>query len=174
MKIKRGDVTEFRHFFDEFYSSFCFFAHRIVGDQEVAKDIVQDSFICMWDKRSLIISLESAKSYMYKFIKHRCLNYLRDNHCDRNIEAESLVIPDFDQLLIEDESYRILYQAIQLLPPQGKRIMELSVEGYKNQAIADQLGISLATVKTLKSRALKFLRCRLDGASFNFFSIFFN
>jgi RNA polymerase sigma-70 factor (ECF subfamily) len=69
----------------------------------------------------------------------------------------------FRDNVIEQETYLLIHNAIRNLSPQGQRVIELSLDGLKNQGIADQLGISLNTVKTIKFRAFKSLRNELKG-----------
>ena len=71
---------------------------------------------------------------------------------------------DFDLMVIEEEAIEALYSAIDRLPAQSARIMRLVVKGDKNQEIADQLGISVNSVKTLKYNALNILRKELTGS----------
>ena len=66
-------------------------------------------------------------------------------------------------MVIEEEAIEALYSAIDRLPAQSARIMRLVVKGDKNQEIADQLGISVNSVKTLKYNALKMLKNSLKG-----------
>ena len=71
---------------------------------------------------------------------------------------------DFDLMVIEEEAIEALYSAIDRLPAQSARIMRLVVKGDKNQEIADELGISVNSVKTLKYNALNILRKELTGS----------
>jgi RNA polymerase sigma factor (sigma-70 family) len=75
----------------------------------------------------------------------------------------------FDDFAFENEVYQLLYDAINSLPPNGKQVIELSMDGLKNKEIAKSLNISVNTVKTLKLRAYKFLREKLKKIYFNFF-----
>ena len=63
--------------------------------------------------------------------------------------------------MIEEESYRIISQAIDALPPQSARVIKLSLDGKQNKEIAELLGISVNTVKTLKYRSLESLKTSL-------------
>lgn len=70
--------------------------------------------------------------------------------------------------LIEQETYYLVYEAINQLAKQSKRIIFLSLRGYSNQEIADIMNISINTVRTLKQNAYKKLRILLK----EHFSIF--
>ncbi|SHF00773.1 RNA polymerase sigma-70 factor, ECF subfamily [Mariniphaga anaerophila] len=171
-KIQDGNTPAFKEFFEDFYPSLCFFANKIVRDEEVSNDIVQDAFIYFWEKRIGIATLNAAKSYLFKYVKNRCLNYLRDDHSEHSIKPEDVkehaLYHDF---VVEDETYRLIHKAISALPPKGKQVIELTLDGLKNQEIAECLDVSINTVKTLKLRAFKVLREELKDMSFLFFSL---
>jgi RNA polymerase sigma-70 factor (family 1) len=161
-KIKKWDAADFRLFFDDFYPSLCFFANKILQDGDIACDIVQEAFIYFWKKKEYIRSIPAAKSYLFKYVKNRSLNYLRDDHNNHEIEPEKLEAELFyNDFLIEDEIYRIINDAIESLPPRGKQVIEYTLDGLKNHEIAERLKISTNTVKTIKSRAYKTLRTEL-------------
>lgn len=169
--IQRGDVSAFKIFFDGFYPSLYHFATKFLNDKEASQDIVQEAFIYFWNKKSDIYSIPSAKSYLYKYVKNRCLNYIRDRHKEiiglEKLESEAYS----GNIIIEQETYEIIYRAIQSLSPQGQRVIELTLDGLKNHEIATQLGISLNTVKTIKLRAFKSLRSELKEQYFTFWLI---
>lgn len=68
---------------------------------------------------------------------------------------------DFKSVIIEEETIRALYAAIDKLPAQTSRIVRMSLKGIKNQEIAEKLGISVNSVKTLKYNAFHTLRKEL-------------
>ncbi len=169
-KIQKGDTTVFRQFFEDFFPSLCFFANKIVRDEEAAKDIVQDAFIYFWGKKQEIRTICAAKSYLFKYVKNRSLNYLRDDHSDHSIDPGNLDIREsYTDFLIETETFRLIHKAISLLPPQCRRVTEYTLDGLKNQEIAEKMNISVNTVKTLKSRSLKSMRDKLQGISLYLF-----
>ena len=59
----------------------------------------------------------------------------------------------FRDILIEEETYRIIMEAIDALPVQSGRVIKLSLEGKQNKEISENLGISVNTVKSLKYKA---------------------
>lgn len=72
---------------------------------------------------------------------------------------------EFKSMIIEEEAIYALYTAVDRLPAQTSRIVRLSLKGFKNQAIAEELGISVNSVKTLKYNALHTLRKELEGTA---------
>jgi len=172
--IKKG-VNTFKIFFESFYSSLCLFANKYLKDQDASLDIVQDAFVAIWNKKNDFHSIDSAKSYLFKYVKNRCLNYLRDQNQRKRIDYEQLKTEVFFRdNLIEEEIYQKLYDALQNLPPQGKKVIELSLDGLKNHEIADELSISVNTVKTIKLRAFKGIREELKENVFVLFLLLCN
>ncbi len=168
--LKNGDLAAFKLFFESFYPSLCLFANKYLKDRDVSLDIVQDAFIYLWNKKADFQSVNAAKSYLYQYVKNRSLNYLRDNEIRKRKELKDLESEVyFRDNMIEEETYQIVSDAIRTLPPQGQRVIELSLDGLKNQEIADQLGISINTVKTIKLRAFAALRNELKDNIFILF-----
>ena len=108
----------------------------------------------------------AVKSFLYITIRNQCLNYIRDHRKEVDLAGRfsEETDADFDLMVIEEEAIEALYSAIDRLPAQSARIMRLVVKGDKNQEIADQLGISVNSVKTLKYNALNILRKELTGS----------
>jgi len=157
-----GKDKTFKIFFESFYPSLYLVAKKYIQEDEAALDIVQDAFVYFWEKRKEIPSANAAKSYLYKTVKNKCLNYLRDKKQNERIKSEDLESEIyFRDAIIEEETYQIIHNVIKTLPAQTQRIIELSLDGLKNQEIADLLSISVNTVKTLKLRAFKSLREKL-------------
>lgn len=160
-KIKVGDEGTFRNLFDEFYQTLCLFALRFLKNDALAADVVQDVFVRFWEHHADFDNDLKVKAYLYTAVRHSCLNILRDNKefvpaGDRLelFERESF----FQDVLIERESYRIFYEAVDSLPPQTRRIIYLAIDGLKNSEIAAELNITESTVHRLKKIAYKKLK----------------
>jgi RNA polymerase sigma-70 factor (ECF subfamily) len=173
--LKKGDITAFKLFFESFYPSLCLFANKYLKDREVSLDIVQDAFLYIWNKNADFQTAGGAKSYLYQYVKNRSLNYIRDQELRKKVEIKDLESETFFRdTLIEEETYQIISDAIKTLPPQGQRVIELSLDGLKNQEIADHLKISINTVKTIKLRAFASLRAELKNNIFILFVLQFS
>lgn len=160
---------EFEELFRSEYKGLCFFAQRYVKDLVVAREIAQDSFISLWEKRDSIDSSRSVKSYLTTTIRNKSLNYLRDNrkYDTGLLEAEQLndtaISPDTD-ILVEKELHATIQQALDELPEKCREIFLLNrYENLRYNEIAVKLGISVKTVEAQISKALQHLRLRLAG-----------
>ena len=102
----------------------------------------------------------SAKTFLYVSIKNLCFNYLRDKKETIDYTNQEVINREyhFKNRLIEEETYRIVSHAIDSLPPQSSKIIKMCLEGKQNKEIAEILGISVNSVKTLKYNALSTLK----------------
>ena len=132
-------------------------------------------FICqtMANKRRFFF-LHQVKAFLYTAVRNKALNELE--HSKVVYEYAQNVIEKkkdsfFHDAIVEEETYRIVSEAINKLPDQMKAIMQLSLEGKKNAEIADRLNISTETVHTLKKIAYKKLRENLKD--YYYFLLFF-
>ena len=153
--------------FRSHFSGMCFFAQKYVKDFETAKEIAQDAFISLWEKRETIDMNRPVKSYLTTVIHNKCTNYLRDNRkfdpYILNIE-NLLEVPEYDgaDILIEEELRLKIDLSIAELPEKCREIFVLNrYENLKYQEIADKLQISIKTVETQMSKALQHMRIRL-------------
>ncbi len=145
----------------------CFFAQKYVKDVETAKEIVQNAFISLWEKRDTIDMSRPVKSYLTMVIHNKCTNYLRDNRkFDKYIlDIENLLdVPENDgaDSLVEDELKLKIDASIAELPEKCREIFVMNrYENLKYKEIADKLQISVKTVETQISKALQHMRLRL-------------
>ncbi len=161
-RIKNNDDEAFDELFKRYYASMCVVARNITLDDYAAKDLAQDTFIKFWNKRANYDSITSIKTFLYVLTKNNSLSYIRSKKTKEEINSSLLQNQyGFNNLIIEEETYRILYQAIDSLAPQTANVIKLKLKGLQNQDIADELNISINTVKTLRSRALKTLKDKL-------------
>ena len=168
MRIGRGlDEQALESLFRDHFIGLCQFATGYVKDDGVAKEIVQDAFVNLWEKRDSIDLSKSVKSYLSTAVRNKCLNYLRDNKkfSSSLLELENLsndTAYDQPDNLVESDLRRQITLAVRELPEKCREIFELSrFQHLKYQQIADQLQISVKTVETQMSKALQHMRIRL-------------
>lgn len=166
-EFNNGSPDSLSALFNLHYTPLCYFAKRIVADQEEAEDIVVNAFVNLWDKRPEVQSMKNLKSYLYRATKNACINHLKK--LDRTTKLESdllhLLSENDDHALanmIKAEIFQEIYKAIEALPSQCKKIVWMSfMEGRKNQEIADLLNLSVQTVKNQKLRGITLLKMKL-------------
>ena len=161
------DKRTFEELFRSFFPSLVLFAQKYVPDQDTAKDIVHNVFINLWEKRQQVDTDSPLKSYLFTSVHNRCLNYIRDQKKFDKDETrfqrlDSTEFSDGVDRLEEQELEQRIFDALQALPEKCREIFNMNrFEGLKYAEIAQKLGISVKTVETQMSKALKILREKL-------------
>lgn len=166
-KLKVGDSSAYKELFDLYYIPLSVYSLKYCDSFELAEDIVQDLFIKFWDEK-LYLKLDQAISpYLFKSVKNNTLQAIRkeSKFIFEEIDDQVNVLMDEDQLDTEflEQEKKKLYEQIEALPIKSREVFKAIVlENQKYKDVALELGISVNTVKTHYSRALKQLRNSLD------------
>ena len=139
------------------FISLCAIAMRFVGSPDAAKDIAQEVLIKLWKKHKHV-EQKTLDGLLFVMVRNESLNYLRSVRRSQNALNDHADDTDHTAILIEEETNRLLMQAIRTLPPQCARVMELSLLEYTNKEIAELQGVSINTVKTIKYIGIRKLR----------------
>lgn len=165
--LRESNEVVFEQVFKSYYERLCNFANTFLNDSFEAEEMVQHTFLTIWENRDCLVVHTSLKSYLYRAVHNNCLNRIkhlkvRAAHSNSvKLQAE----PTFDnasQYIISNELERQIYQAIDELPPQCQTAFKLSrFENLSYAEIAEQMNISAKTVDKHMVRALKHLRVYL-------------
>lgn len=165
-KIRCGDAEAFEHLFKKYCQPLINFARRFVQDTQSAENIVQDVFLKIWSIRKELNPTLNIKSYLYTAVRNGALKQLRHQTVEQRT-ADRLTLPDFDLITPEDnltekELTAAVHQAVAELPEKCRIIFAMNrYDHLSYKEIAEIQNISIKTVETQMSRALKFLRQRL-------------
>lgn len=167
------DEESFRGIFEEYHTRLCYFARSILPEGEAAEDVVQEAFVKLWQKKERFSHPDSIKAFLYITVRNNCLNIYKHRKVVKMF-GDLSPKKDHDEdsanglsNLIEAEVLNNVYLALQKLPAGCRTVLNLSYfDGMKNQAIADQLGVSINTIKTQKQRGLNLLRDLIKRSSF--------
>lgn len=163
LKTYQLSAKEYKTIFDELFPSLCFFANKYMVDLETSKDIVQEVFIKVWEKNTAFKSRESVKSYLYISVRNKALDVLksvnyRNTHLQKDdiekLKSESFFLRE----VVVAEVDKIVRKAVNTLPKKCARIIKLSLNGLTNTEIAQELQISINTIKAQKRIAYQKLR----------------
>jgi RNA polymerase sigma-70 factor (family 1) len=172
--FQHGNKGSYQAIFIQLYPVMCLFARKFINDYDDAEDIVQEIFIELWHQRAKFESTNQIKAFLYLSIKNKCINY--NNHLRVKEKHAQTEQPDndvsFEEYVIEAEVVHSLYVEINKLPEQRKRVILLSMEGLKNNEIADSMQISINTVKQQKKLAYQQLREKLKPSHHILFLLF--
>lgn len=162
-RVKKGDEKAFEQVFRTYYKTLCLFAHKILQNNEVAEEIVQDIFYYFWEKRATLEFTISVKAYLFKAVYNNSLKYLRHQKIVKNYEAH--VIGN-EQQFEQQENYaeigeimHTIQETLNQVPERTREIFELNRnEGLKYHEIAEKLNISVKTVEAHMTSILKLFR----------------
>lgn len=174
LKIKQGDHIAFKFIFKSIYSHLLAYVTTFTHDQQEAKDIVQNSFIILWNKRKELLEDSSLKNYLFTVAYNLYINQYRKNKFklkvfnELKLEALNNRIPH-DKTIQEQRSKKLV-ALIDKLPPRCKQIILLNKrDGLKYKEIAKTLNISVKTVETQMRIAYQKIRDGFKNKTFYLF-----
>jgi len=163
-KLKSGDPDSFSDIFSVYYKDLVFFAYSFTREQYSAEDIVQDTFVKLWEDHEKLNVTVSLKSILLKAIQNKCIDWHRhrkiiNNHSSYIINNAPLYEYNTDNYLLRSEMEEMIEKALAQLPEKVREAYELHrFEGLKYQEIAAKLNVSIRTVEVRISKALELLR----------------
>ncbi|APZ45938.1 RNA polymerase sigma-70 factor [Polaribacter reichenbachii] len=157
-------LKEYKSLFDKLYTSLCLFSNKYIEDIEVSKDIVQDIFVKIWEHKILFKDKNNIKSYLYTSVRNKSLDYLKSKRYKNtshlstkeleHIETETFFLRE----VVVSESSIIIENAINTLPGKCAQIIRMSIKELSNAEIANELSLSINTIKAQKKIAYKRLK----------------
>jgi RNA polymerase sigma-70 factor (ECF subfamily) len=162
--LKEGDETAFEMIFKSYYEPLCNYAFTFILDRDEAEEIVQATFLNVWEKRGTITIETSLKAYLYRAVRNSCLNTIKHAIIKRKHAAETMFVSDksheaVSQSVISSELDQKIGDALLVLPEQCRLVFKMSrFEELKYAEIAEQLNISIKTVENQIGKALKIMR----------------
>ncbi len=165
--VNSKDKDAWHVLFDYYYPSLCAYVERFLHGEDESKDIVQEVFIGLWKSNQEFDTIKNLNYYLYRSCYNRALNYIRNQKVsDKKFEPindyHSFESDEVYDETLESEVVRRLYQHINDLPNQQKQILLLKLKGYSWVEIAEDLDISINTVKTYRARAFKVLSEKMN------------
>ena len=162
-----GQEKAFRILYEKYAPALRYFAAKYVEEGEVIDDIVQDVFVCLWEKRVDFKTEETIKAFLYKAVKNSCLNFLKHQEYEWNyaeiIRKKTPVYEtEADSVYTLDELYRMLYETLNKLPDNYRTVfIESFFKGKTHAEIAEELNLSVKSVNRYKQRTIELLRNEL-------------
>ncbi|MGV3556638.1 RNA polymerase sigma factor [Larkinella arboricola] len=166
--IAEDNEAAFAELYNRYKGVLYLHAYRMLGDEDEAKDILQELFTTLWVRRKELISISTVSSYLYQSVRNRVMDVIAHKKAEEKyIDSLSQFIASgeymTDQKVRENELRSIIESEVARLPTKMKEIFELSrKENLSYREIADELNISDKTVKKQVNNALKILRQRIE------------
>ena len=166
--IQDGNHNAFATLVKKHSGRFYRLAYRFTNNRENAEDIVQESFIKLWERPDIWQARKNVKftTWFYRVVANRCLD-LQKRYAPSALEDDMQIEgndPANDDFLIKQEEQRALEQAIANLPERQKTALNLCFyEGVSNQEAADIMGTNLKTLQSQLMRAKNGLKKQLKN-----------
>lgn len=177
--LKDGNEDAFAEIYNRYFHLMYVHTFNRLRDKEQAKDIVQELFSALWQKRNVLEFKQNLQAYLYASVRNQILNIIARNKLKYNYEinefaSSGLNYEPADTRLRERQLKAIITKEIQSLPKKMRLVFELSrKENLSHKEIASNLGISEQTVRSHIKHALKVLRTKLGSVNFCFMVIYF-
>ena len=161
--IAEGDEKALASLYQLFSKRLLHFATVLTRSAELAEEIVEDTFVKLWSKRTEVRNITNLNVYLYVAVKNRSLNaiarkakelvHIPFDHLEIDIGQTS---PDPYSLLITSEMMQRMQQAVEMLPPRCKMVFKLvRQDGLSYKEVADILNISVNTIDVQMAIAVK-------------------
>ena len=159
--MRSGDQRFVELLYDRYGEALYGLALRIVRDEALASDVVQDSFVKVWKNHA---SFDSSRSrvftWMYSLVRNTAIDKLRSvqKRANREIQTDDQIVSPTTDQVIRPDSIDIPLHVSSLDEKHQEVINALFFRGLTQQEASDELGLPLGTVKTRLRIALRELR----------------
>lgn len=168
-EVSQGSEQAFKVLFERHRHRLHQYISKIIKSEEVAKELVMDVFLKLWLGRDVMVQIENFDAFLFRVAYNKSIDFLRAAAKDKVFSEllwQKIQLPaeaSADTALLLQEYEARLREAIDLLPPQRKRILYLSrEEGLSHAEIAERLGISKSTVANTIVEARQFIKAYLS------------
>ncbi|SDL83706.1 RNA polymerase sigma-70 factor, ECF subfamily [Pedobacter sp. ok626] len=170
-QIARGDEAAFKLIFDSYKGITFTFVVNFIHSKADAEEIVQDTFLGLWQNRDSLTTVEHPRNYIYTVVRNRTLRYLsnvaRDEKMMKVVWAnmQEEINPTEEALQLK-ESQALINQALSILSEQKQKIFKMCREqGMSHENIALEIGLSKSRVKNIMVEVLHFIKVFLSRNS---------
>ncbi len=152
---------EFRQLFHQWHKPLRNFIYFRCGDEQLAEDLTQDTFVKLWEIRQRV-KKETVKPLLYKIAQNLTINHQKRKQLHYRFLRKADLKNEFDtpEKMMEMEQYeKKLQQALSLLPEGGREVFLMNrLEDLTYAEIADRLGLSVKAIEKRMTKSLKILR----------------
>lgn len=163
-QLIKGQEKAYKELFDTYYPLLVSLANKMTHDVELARDCAQGTLVKIYEKRNTLSGIVSLEAYLKRAVINESINVVKKASGIVSLGESTAeeTANEYRHLIEEAEEEANIWKEIEALPGQCRHIFKLNrFEGFSNQEIAEQLGISKRTVETQISIALKKLKAKL-------------
>jgi len=160
-RVQIGDTSAFEKLVKENMNSSYFFVKRMLQNNALSEDIVQEGFIRVWEKRETWQEKSHFKTWFFKILYHLCIDHIRaqENTTKLNIAITNQENPSQNETIEKNQQ---LQAALATLKPEEKAILFwYYYHALSQKNIAEMMGISISAVESSLYRARQKLKAEL-------------
>ncbi len=170
-ELKSGNPEAFKEVFRVLYPRLKGYCRLFVHNEDQIEDIIQESFITLWEKHDTIKPEKSVESFVFVIVRNRCLNYLKKEKLNNNqVNLDNINIEELQYLYqldftnkeeksVEELLIESFQKAVNELPDKMKLVFtKCKIEGKKQKEVAEELGISIKMVEKHISKSKQQIR----------------
>ena len=160
------EAETFKQRFLTFHPKLYRIALALVESPEDAEDILQEAYARLWSKRASLEAVQNPEAFAITIVRNLCLDFLRSPRSNSRSEPlEAITLPSEDspdRQVEQRDQLRQVRRLIEELPPNQRQVIRLrGMEDCSLEEIAQITGFSDANVRTLLSRARKYIKEKL-------------
>ena len=164
LALRRGDEGAFETIYGLYSQRLFGRLLKLVKTEAQAQEILQDVFIKLWQYRHSLDAEKSFRSFLFRIAENKVYDFFRKAARDKLMEANLISLSTTNYIDIEEytrveENLRLLYKAIESLPPQRQQVFRLcKLEGRSYKEVSELLSISLSTISDHIVKATKAIK----------------
>tara|TARA_R110002124_G_scaffold120157_2_gene278020 strand:- start:7070 stop:7654 length:585 start_codon:yes stop_codon:yes gene_type:complete len=166
IKIKKGDHKAFKEFFDRYNAFLLNYLMKRGTAKEAAKDLVQQAFVMIWEKRDEIDETKSLRAFLFRIAYTRMLNLFRDHSkFDEEADPESSSAPIEEADNEEQKNLSsVIEHAVSSMPEKRQEVFRMCfIQEFTYKEAAQVLDVSVKTIENHMGLALKDMRALLKA-----------
>lgn len=178
--LKNGDHNGLRWVYTKYFRVIFLYCKKLIGEEALAEEAAAEVFVTLWKKRAIINTDQTIQPFLYRIAKFTAYDHLKKIANDQRLREQFLLNHELihsksgEHLLIEKEQLEVINRLLDTLPAKRRAVFKMRyLEGKDNKAIAEQLQISINTVKVHLVKARHHLKEQLQMQSDIYSATFF-
>lgn len=154
--FQSGDEFAFVSLYNRYKGPVYAFCVKMLADREVAADVMQDTFLRLYENRDRLLKTSSFKSWLFTIARNQCLNTMRRSKRSvgfmeglENIPAETTPVSRMEK----SERIALVSEGLLRLKPEYREVLIL--REYQNLSYDEIAAVTRSTVSAVKSRLFK-------------------
>ncbi len=167
-RLRSGDEKAFEQFYKNYGRRIFGNILKMVKDQEIAQELLQDVFVKVWENRSVIDIDRSFKSYLFTISRNLVYNHLKRISLERQIEAylssnRSELYSHIEEDLFFEETEQAFKKAVADLPPKRQQIFIMcKIEGKSYEEVSALQDVSVSTINDHVVKGVRFVKEHME------------